>query len=233
MSHRRQQKIWDKEHKDPFVLIQMDSSRPSSGVLPFLDFLEKQTEDLKGLKGVEMGCGKGRNVNFLSGWQIDMVGFDFSKAAIKEAKRRAKKLKIKPEFIVHDAAKRWPFKSNTFNFAVDCFATTDIESGEKRALAVSEMVRVVKPQGYILVYVMSPEDEYHKQMILEYPAEENNAFLHPITGKFEKVFDREELLGLYTGLTVIDERRIAKTTEFFGKEYNCNHHWIIFQKPKQ
>ena len=40
-----------------------------------------------------------------------------------------------------------------------------IESKEGRKFAVSEMKRVVKPNGYILVYVMSTYDEFHKEMI--------------------------------------------------------------------
>lgn len=232
ISHRRQQKIWDKEHKEPFVLKQMDSSEPSSGVLPFLDFLKEQKHSLVGLKGIEMGCGKGRNVNLLSSQQIEMVGFDFSPAAIKEAKKRAKKLGVLPKLMVLDATSKWSFEANTFDFAIDCFATTDIESKKGRKFAVSEMKRVVKPGGYILTYVMSEESEYHREMILESPASEQNAFLHPLTGKFEKAFDRKELLDLYSGLIVIEEKRISKTEQFFGKEYACRNHWIVFQKPK-
>jgi hypothetical protein len=37
--HKRQQEIWDAEHKSPEVLLQMDSCEPSSGVKKFWDWL--------------------------------------------------------------------------------------------------------------------------------------------------------------------------------------------------
>lgn len=126
ISHKRQERIWNEEHRDPYVLKQMDSFQPSSGVSLFLSFLERRIDNLTGLKGIEMGCGKGRNINLLSRQGINMVGFDFSKIAIKEAKKRAKKLELKAKYMVLDAIGQWPFETNSFDFAIDCFATTDI-----------------------------------------------------------------------------------------------------------
>lgn len=210
----------------------MDSKEAATSILLFLDFLKKNKLNFKKLKGIEMGCGKGRNVTFLAKHEIEMTGLDFSPFAITEAIKRAKKDKIdsKTHFLIHDVIKTWPFESSNFDFAIDCFATTDIESPRDRKFAVAEMIRMLKPKGYILVYVMSTDDEFHQQMLKESPAKEKNAFLHPTTGKFEKVFDRDELLELYSGLKLIEEKRIKKATSFFGREYVYNNYWMIFQK---
>jgi len=69
-------------------------------------------------------------------------------------------------------------------------------------------------------------------MIKISPAKEKNAFLNPKTGKFEKTFDRDELINLHKMLKLIVEERIEKIAVFFGKEYKCKHHWMIFQKVK-
>jgi ubiquinone/menaquinone biosynthesis C-methylase UbiE len=209
----------------------MDSKEPSSGVVRFLDFIKEKGE-IKKLKGIEMGCGKGRNVIWLAKQGIAMTGFDFSPSAIQEARKRPKKSEKNDNitFLVHDATKRWPFESNYFDLAIDCFATTDIETVKRRRFSVKEILRVLKPKGYLLVYAMSTDDEFHKKMLKASPAKEKNAFLHPTTGKFEKIFERKELLNLYSRLNLIKETRIKKTTVFFGKEYDCNHHWMIFQK---
>ncbi len=229
ITHLQQKKIWDKEHKNPYVLKQMDSTKPSSGVILFLSFLKQKGELKKILKGIEPGCGKGRNVIYLGKQEIQMIGIDYSLSAIKEAKRRAKDVK-NVSFLLQDATKKWKFYSKTFDFAIDCFATTDIESKKGRTFAVKEMIRVLKPKGYLLVYVMSTDDEFHRQMIKESPADEPNAFIHPTTGKFEKVYDREELLELYSGLRLTEEKRVKKITTFFGKDYSCRNYWMIFQK---
>jgi ubiquinone/menaquinone biosynthesis C-methylase UbiE len=231
ITHKKQQQIWEKEHKNPYVLQQMDSKEASSGVLQFIDWLQ-QRKSLKGLRGVELGCGKGRNVIKLAELGIEMVGIDFSPSAIKEAQKRAKESNVETtaKFIDHDATIPWPFDSDSFDFAIDCFATTDIEDPEGRKFAAEEIKRVLKPSGYLLTYLLSPEDEFHKEMLQQSPADEKNAFLHPTTGKFEKTFDRDEILNLYTGLTLVIEKRIEKVATFFGKQYNCYHHWIIFEK---
>jgi ubiquinone/menaquinone biosynthesis C-methylase UbiE len=230
VTHEKQQEIWDKEHKNPTVLLQMDASTPSSGVTKFWEWVKKEnrTSDLH--KGLEMGCGKGRSVIWLSQQGVEMTGFDFSPFAIQEAKKRAKKAQAdKAHFVVQDATITWDFKSDSFDFAIDCFASTDIESREGRDFAISEMIRVVKPKGLILVYVLSTEDEFYKEMIKKSPVDEKNAFVHP-TGKFEKTYDREELLNLYKGLSIVIEERFPKKTTFNGKEYDCYHHWIVFEK---
>ncbi|MBI2033352.1 MAG: class I SAM-dependent methyltransferase [Candidatus Levybacteria bacterium] len=230
VSHKNQQKIWNQEHAHPFVLKQMDSSDPSSGITRFLEFLKNTVGSVSGLKGIELGCGKGRNVIWLSKKGISMTGIDFSVTAIKEAKKRADYAHAASTLVVHDATTRWPFASNAFDIAIDCFATTDIESEKGRQFAVNEMIRVVKPSGYILVYVMSTDDEFHKKMLKESPADEKNAFIHPTNGKFEKIYDREEILLLYKRLKLVAEERLAKTAVFFGKKYACNHYWMIFKK---
>lgn len=230
VTHKKQQKIWDQEHKKPYVLLQMDSSDPSSGVVRFFDLI-KSKRNRKNLNVLEIGCGKGRNVIWLAKQGVKVVGIDFSPVAIKEAKNRAKFAKArKANFLVHDVTQSWPFSSSSFDIIIDCFATTDIESVKGRDFVANEILRVLKSGGYFLVYSLSIDDEFHKEMVKVSPAEEKNAFLHPTTGKFEKTFERDELLDLHKNLKLVEEDRIEKTTTFFGKEYKCRHHWMIFEK---
>lgn len=77
---------------------------------------------------------------------------------------------------------------------------------------------------------MSTDDEYHKMMIEQSPAEEKNAFVHPETGKFEKVFSEKELDEIYKNFILVESERIEKQAEFFGKLYYCKHHWRIYKK---
>ena len=133
-------------------------------------------------------------------------------------------------FSVQDATKHWNYDSNYFNFGIDCFASTDIESKRGREEAIAEMYRVIKPGGYLLAYLLSIDDEFHKEMIAKATGEEPNAFRHESTGKFEKAFNEKEILDLYKNFKIIKQERISKTTEFYGKKYNCKHFWVVFQK---
>jgi SAM-dependent methyltransferase len=228
MKHEEQQQIWDREHKNPTVLKQMDSSESSSGVQKFWNYLV--AENLPRSRGIEMGCGKGRNVILLAQQGVEMHGFDFSPVAIDEAKRRAQEVHADTAaFQVADATDRWPYESDSFDFGIDCFASTDIESPEGRAFAISEMYRVLKPGGLLLAYLLSIDDEYHKEMMQTSPAGERNSFLQP-TGKFEKVYDEEDIANVFGAFEIVCKERIPKTTEFFGKEYQCEHFWLILRK---
>ena len=231
ISHKQQQKIWDEEHKSPEALLQMDSCKPSSGVKKFWDWLQTQKTS-KSFSGLEMCCGKGRNVIWLAQQNIFMTGFDFSSNAIIEAQKRsvAHQTDINTKFFIQDATLTWELPANTFDFVLDCFATTDIESQQGREKAIAEMIRVLKPGGFILVYVMSEEDTYHKDMIAQFPAHESYSFFHPKTQKFEKVFTREELISLYSAVELIVEERVSKNAVFYDKEYLCNHYWMVFKK---
>ena len=231
MEHEEQKRIWEEEHKAPLVLLQMDSDKVSSSVEEFFLWLKSKRSDLTKVIGVEMCCGKGRNTNWLAKQGIHMSGLDFSQTAIKVAKERAEKDSItQAQFFVHDVTESWPFKDESQDFVLDCFGSTDIESGELRQKARTEMLRVLKPGGYIFLYLLSTEDEFHKEMIEKNPAHDAHAFYHIQTGKYEKTFSEEEVKNLFPTLKVLEVKRIKKLAEFFGKSYNCQHFWVVLEK---
>lgn len=231
MDHKKQQELWEQEHKKPLDLLQMDQHDASSGVERFYPRLTKRNSP-KNLTGIEMGCGKGRNSIWLAKQGIRMNAFDFSNVAIAEAQKRSKEQRVETnvEFIVHDAIESWPYESKHFDFAIDCFASTDMESFEGRVFARNEYKRVLKPNGFLMVYTLSTDDEFHKEMIKKHPADEKNSFHNP-RGKFEKIFDKQELLDFYEDFEWIEEQRVEKDAEFFGKMCHCKHFWLILQ-PK-
>lgn len=162
ISHSEQQKIWEREHENPHLLPQMDSNTVSQGVSLFWKWLQNKKK-FPPLSGIEMGCGKGRNSIWLAEQGASMTAFDFSTAAIKEATKRASRARTPHDvhFSVHDATLPWPFEENSFDFAIDCFASTDIDSLAGRTFARNELFRVLKPNGCLLVYTLSTDDAFH------------------------------------------------------------------------
>jgi SAM-dependent methyltransferase len=229
-SNEDQQKIWNEEHKNPQVLLQMDAQKPSSGVIKFFEeFLQKK--DITKTEGLEMACGKGRSVIFLAQQGITMHGFDFSPHAIDVAKERSKG-KGNTSFTVVDATQSWPFEDDQFDFVIDCFGSTDIVSKEGRQFAYQEIHRVLKPGGLVLMYLLSPDDSFHQTMIAQEKAksDELGAFHHPENNKFEKVFTEKEIEGLLGGFDVVKKERIVKKAFFHGQEYQCKHWWVVAKK---
>lgn len=234
ITHQEQQERWDKEHKTPNVLPQMDSSKTSSGVLKFLDWLKSEGKQPGELKGLEMCCGKGRNVIGLASEGVNMIGLDFSQSAIEEAKKRALDTGVadKTQFFVQDVTQPFPVEANSLDFAFDCFGSTDIESAKGRKAALYNLINALKPGGYLMVYLLSSDDEFQREMISKSPGPDEGSFIHPVNGKYEKAFTENEVREFYSGLRLCVLERVAKTDMFFGKEYKANHIWAVFQKPE-
>ena len=231
ITHDEQQKRWDQEHTKPTVLLQMDSRAASGGVEKFWQWLREQTKG--SLSGIEMCCGKGRNVIGLARQGARMIGADFSPAAVAEAKKRAKEAGVddKAEFIVHDVTLPYPVAPQSLDFAIDCFGSTDIETKEQRQAASTNLASLLKPGGYLLAYLLSTDDAFHKEMIRQHPGPDPGSFIHPVNGKYEKAFTESEAKQLYGDLHLVTLKRIPKKAVFFNKEYDCNHIWAVFQKP--
>lgn len=233
ITHEEQQEKWDQEHKRPQVLLQMDVTKPSSGVMRFLDWLKAHGKVPSGLKGLEICCGKGRSVIGMATQGVSMIGLDFSPNAIEEAKRRAQEAGVadRAQFFVQDVTKPFPIEAGTIDFAYDCFGSTDIESLDGRKAALMNTVVALKPKGYLMVYLLSTDDEFQKEMIESHPGPDAGSFIHPVNGKYEKAFTEDEVKEFYSQLQLLALERIAKKDSFFGKEYNAKHIWAVFQKP--
>lgn len=229
--HEEQKKIWEQEHLFPHVLLPMDKTTCSFGIEKAWLWIQENYKG-HGQKGLEMGCGKGRNCIYLSEKGLEMTGFDFSKNAILEAKKRAFQKNINISFLEQDATFPWLFCDNTFDVGFDCFASTDISSSEGRQFAQAEFLRVLKPKGLLFIYTLSVDDEFHKKMTILYPSKEKNSFLHPQTGKFEKIFDEQEIQSLYEKFRILEIQRIPSVVNFFGENYRCNHFWIVLENNK-
>lgn len=235
IAHEEQRARWEKEHKTPNVLPQMDSAKASSGVIKFLDWLKSEGKQPSELKGLEICCGKGRNVTGLATEGVAMVGLDFSQSAIAEAKKRAAEAGVadKTQFMVQDVTLPFPIEPNSLDFAYDCFGSTDIESAEGRKAALDNLIKVLKPGGYLMVYLLSTDDEFQKEMIAKSPGPDEGSFMHPVNGKYEKAFTEDEVKDFYKQLKLCVFERVAKKDIFFGKEYNANHIWAVFQKAER
>jgi ubiquinone/menaquinone biosynthesis C-methylase UbiE len=233
ITHEKQREIWEEEHHRPKVLPQMDSHEVSSGVARFVRWLVDNGQKISSLHGVEMCCGKGRNVIELALQGSTVIGLDFSLFAIAEAKKRAKIAGAnQAKFIACDATLTWPIDDDSQDFVIDCFGSTDIESAAGRRVALDNVIRVLKPGGYLFLYLLSTDDTFHKDMRRQNAGPDSGSFLHPMNGKYEKSFADDEVKKMYQDLDIVEFRRQNKKSIFFGKEYDMSHIWAIFQKTK-
>lgn len=94
---------------------------------------------------LDVGCGTGKLVQFLTDAGFSSIGCDVSKEALKIAKR-----KIKKSYFIKAPATKLPFKNNSFDLLT---AISLIEHLTKKEvhMFLSETYRVIRPKGYIFL----------------------------------------------------------------------------------
>lgn len=94
-------------------------------------------------KALDVGCGEGRFCRMLQSHGIDVLGVDPTPALIAAARTRD----IRGTYL-DASAERLPFGDETFDLVVSYLSLIDIPDIQS---AVSEMARVLKPGGALLI----------------------------------------------------------------------------------
>jgi ubiquinone/menaquinone biosynthesis C-methylase UbiE len=117
----------------------------------------------KEAKILDVGCGPGKWTRLFAEKGFFTVGVDASADMIELAKARANKSGLEMmEFYVMDASVLGLVEA-TFDF-VNCVTVLQhILADEKWKRAIVEMVRVTKPEGYLLLYEMAPQFTFKKR----------------------------------------------------------------------
>jgi SAM-dependent methyltransferase len=221
---RAQQQIWTNEHTQIAAIPGMSDTNPSKGVEWFFEEVKPKRGKL-----VDIGCGKGRNSVFASRKGLTVIGIDYVEGALEKARELAIAHSTPVSFINSAIDEPWPFDDNFFEYAIDCYSSIDIETREGREKYKAELLRTLKPNGRALVMVVSSEDEIEHEMIAKYPGQEKNSAVWP-NGKFQKDYDKEELLDFYKNFKVIQLKENSKRAHKLGRDYVSKNFWAILQK---
>lgn len=186
-------RFWDKEYKLPSHLEL--SSEPSGDMLSFVHWAERNAEWNPFPKDgmiLDIGCGNGRNIIALAREaKMEGYGFDVSEEAIRQAKKSAGKLPIK--FEVRNASKEIPLEDASADVVLDMMTSHFLKKEERENL-LKEILRIMKPYGWLFFKSFLLEGDQHaKRMLVENPAGEENAYIHPKIGVYEYVWTEDAL----------------------------------------
>lgn len=99
---------------------------------------------------LDLGCGTGTNVNFLSALGFTAIGVDLAWRAVAEARRKALAAGLPARFLVGDVA-NLPLGDVQVNFTLDMGCLHSL-SGEDRARYVRSLARLVVSGGLTMIY---------------------------------------------------------------------------------
>ena len=223
------QSAWEQEYQNPKLLI-TENEKPHAELVKFLKWLrkEKGVKDLAGWRVLDLGSGTGRNANFLAEKGCDVVGFEYSPTALKLAEQRAQENNLKIDYQLRDIGAEYPLPDNSVDLVLDITSSNSLD-GEGRQIYLSEIKRVLKPGGYVLVRLLAKDgDKNAKWLLTNHPGTEADTYILPEVGLIERVFSRDDFNKFYGRVGAIEQLALVPHyTRLAGRIFKRNH-WVAY-----
>ncbi|HMA77526.1 MAG TPA: class I SAM-dependent methyltransferase [Candidatus Paceibacterota bacterium] len=141
----------------------------------------------------DFGCGNGRNLVYLAEtFGVHGVGYDVSAAAIKIAQSASTAYTLSYE--ARSIAGTFPAIPDESQSIVLDMMTSHFLSAAQRKTLKSELLRVLKPGGYLFMKTHLGDGDLHtKRLLAEAPAKEPQTYIHPVMGVPEHVYFEADL----------------------------------------
>jgi ubiquinone/menaquinone biosynthesis C-methylase UbiE len=219
--------IWEQEYSNAKLVTLGDE--PQADVLRFLKFLKKeQRVELENLKILDLGCGTGRNSNYIADLGNEVVGLEISLTALNLAKERARLLGLKVKYLHQSMGEILPFAENSFDLVLDITSSNSLNEQE-RAIYLSEVFRVLKPNGYFFVRALNKEgDKNAKNLLKTSPGPEPDTYIMKGLKLVERVFSQKDFVERYGQyFKILQLLKKTSYTRFNNQSYKRNF-WLAY-----
>lgn len=229
---------WEREYRNPQLVTKDD--QPQKDTLRFLKWLKKphsakgfdgakdQDVVLENLAVLDLGCGTGRNANYIAGLGNNVIGFEISATALDLARMRGKELSVKYQH--QNIGAIYPLGDNSIDLILDVTSSNSLNEKE-REVYLSETTRVLKPGGYFFVKTLCKDgDQNAKNLIKNNPGPEADTYINKDMGLFERVFTEKDFKELYSkDFQIVHLEKKTSYTRFKNQSYKRNF-WIAYLK---
>jgi ubiquinone/menaquinone biosynthesis C-methylase UbiE len=150
MDHREVGNYWNRNAEAWTKLSRAgyDAYRDSFNTPSFLQMLP----DIKGLRGLDIGCGEGHNTRLLAGRGARMDAIDISGAFIRHAREFEAEAPLDISYQTASAVEL-PFANRTFDFITGFMSFMDIPETDQ---VICESYRVLKSGGFLQFSITHP-----------------------------------------------------------------------------
>lgn len=221
----------------------MLSDEPAEDLQKFCRWLERY-EGKKHLnvtaRVLDLGCGNGRHLIFLAEeYHMRGVGYDISEEGIKIAKRASyfpkdgggELVSMPITYEVRSIAEKIDLPDSSVDIVLDMM-TSHFLNEEERAFLLSEIVRVLKPGGWLFFKSFLAEKDLHvRRLLKENPAEEKDTYVHPALGVTEHVWTEVSLREFMEPYLVLHKVERSHKHMRDGKAFKRRTIVAYFQKP--
>ena len=225
MSH--QGNTWEREYKNPKLVTKNDG--PQADTLRFLKFLKKdQKYKVEDKNILDIGCGTGRNANYLSELGNIVTGIEISKTALNLAISRAKELGIKVDYQWGDIGEKYNIEDNSVDVVLDVTSSNSLDE-KGREIYLNEVNRVLKSNGYFFVRALAKDGNKNvKNLLKNSPGREYDTYVIKEIGLTERVFSREDFIKMYSKyFKILHLEKKTNYTTFNNCIYKRDY-WIAY-----
>jgi len=189
---------WEREYKNPKLVTKKEE--PQSDVLRFFKFLKKERKFILEDKNVlDLGCGTGRNSNYLANLGNNVIGIEISKTALDIAKARSVHVENEQlDYRLGDIGQHYNILDNSIDLILDITSSNSLNE-KGREIYLNEMNRVLKNGGYIFVRALCKDGDINaKNLLKQNPGKEYDTYRIKEIGLTERVFSKEDIIKTYS-----------------------------------
>ncbi len=218
---------WENEYQKPQLMTRKD--KPQSDVLRFFVYLKKERGiNAKSLRILDLGCGTGRNSNYLAELGNEVSGIEISKTALSLAQQRAEAAHIEVDYHLISMGEKFPFADESFDLALDVLSSNSLNEKE-RGSYLQETHRILKKGGHFFIKALCKEGDHNAKALLKLnPSKEYDTYFNKNLGLIERVFSKADFISLYSSYFTL-AKLVKKTNyaRFKGQSYKRNY-WLAY-----
>jgi SAM-dependent methyltransferase len=225
MSH--QGSAWEREYRNPKLVTKGDE--PQADTLRFFKFLKKEEKFILEDKTVlDLGCGTGRNANYIAERGNSVIGIEISKTALELARQRARDLGVSVDYRLADIGTPYDIPSDSVDLIIDVTSSNSLDE-KGREVYLSESHRVLKTGGYMFVRALCKDgDKNVKNLLKDSPGREHDTYTIKEIGLTERVFSREDFVTTYgTYFKILKLEKKSGYSTFNGRIYKRDY-WLAY-----
>ncbi len=226
-----QQYAWESEYQRQSILT--GGAEPQAFFVRYMKELKRAGIRPTGLRVLDLGCGTGRNSNYLAQRGAIVTGIDFAANAIATAMQRARDLGVTVEYIAQNMAVPYPLQDFSIDLVLDITSSNSLNDQERKQY-LAETLRVLKPGGHMFVRALCSDGKNVENLLKLFPAHEKSTYIHPDIGIAERVFSEADFRALYEPYFTITKLHRDTAYTRVGKQRYKRGFWLAsLQKGTQ
>ena len=221
--------VWDREYKNPKLVTKNEG--PQADTLRFLKFLKKEEKyKVEDKVILDLGCGTGRNANYLAERGNKVIGIEISKTALEIAKSRAYELGLNVDYRLGDIGESYDIEDNSIDLILDVTSSNSLNE-KGREIYLKESHRILKKGGYFFVRALAKDGNKNvKNLLKQSPGREYDTYVIKEIGLTERVFSREDFTKMYSQYFKI--LHLEKKTNYatFNNRLYKRDYWLAYMQ---